>query len=385
MHFWSLFTSQSVAPGTYADQILQVTLPQLAFENPYLLDVMLGISSLHLQSLVTSTSADRQQTALYRANAFSGFREALPMVTTTKPGSWESALLTSIMLTMLCAKDFQLEEGDLHVLHWINLYRGLSSVISLGQFNQVMSSVVAPLFKRSLTDLKIEPVVPYNLYEMLQNISPGDPDFPHLSTYREILDYIGVLYASLIQDGNSPALQTRVVSWCSLIQFEGAMLARERRPRMLILLAHYLVFVKICSRDVWWMEGTGEGDISRIFRMVPPRYFHLLDLPRACATMENPADVVDLMLRWVSYYYFSWTHSGKREEDVLMFDIGPLMQVLREFSPRRSEGICMLWNGTRRKVSWIMISMSLWIPKRVRMLYRIHLRQKILRWMSRIW
>ena len=297
MHFWSLFTSQTVAPGHFANQILAVTLPQLAFENPYLMDVMLGVSSLHLQSLVTSSPSDRRQTSLYRANAFSGFREALPLVSPKVPGSWESALLTSIMLTMLTAKDFPLEEGDLHCLHWINLYRGLSTVIALGQFEQVMSSVVAPLFKRSLTDLKTEPVVPYSLYEMLQNVSPGDPDFPFLSTYRENLDYIGVLYASLIQDGNSAALQTRVVSWCSLVGTQGALLAKEKRPRMLILLAHYMVFVKICSRDVWWMEGTAEGDIARIFRMVPPRYFHLLELPRACAGLENVDDVVDMMLR----------------------------------------------------------------------------------------
>lgn len=296
MHFWSLFTSQAIAPGTYAIDLLQMTVPQIAFEHEYLLDCLLGISSLHLSTLSPNpTASDRQQIDRYRSRAFSKFRAALPTVDVNKPGSWESALLTSILLTMLCARDFPVEEGDLISLHWINLYRGLSAVIGIGKFGSVLARVVAPLFKRSLTDLKISPIVPYALYQMLDNIPSSDPDFSSIAEYRKTLDCLGVLYASLTQDGITAPFQTRVVSWCSLNGAEFARLAREKRPRALILMAHYMVFVK-CSKDIWWMVGVPDGDIQRIFKMVPVKFFPLLEIPRRALEIEDPLELRALML-----------------------------------------------------------------------------------------
>lgn len=77
---------------------------------------------------------------------------------------------------------------------------------------------------------------------------------------------------------------------------ESTMLAREKRPRMLVLLAHYMMFVRLASRSVWWMEGTSQGDITRIFKMVPPKYYHYLEVPKQTILTNNFEDVISLLL-----------------------------------------------------------------------------------------
>lgn len=277
--------------------VLQLTVPQLAFENEYLLNVLLGISSLHMQSLLPSSKEEKQATAVYRTNSFSGFRKALAVMDASKMQTWEAALITSILLTVLCARDYELADGDLIILNWLTLYRGLSSVVSIRGPEDVRISRVSPIFQRSLNNLEVPQMVPYSLHQMLENIPSSDPDFPYLSHYRTTLDILGVLYASLVQDGLSLAFRTRINGWCSLVTKDFVMLAKEKRPRALILLAYYMVFVKALTGKVWWVDGISNKDIERIFKMVSPKWFPLLEVPRLALEIEDAEGIKDLLLR----------------------------------------------------------------------------------------
>jgi hypothetical protein len=233
---------------------------------------------------------------IYRANAFAGFREALSKLDPSNPSEWQAALATSIMLTLLCAKDYEVEEGDLIAYRWAALYRGLSTVIQLGNFRTVMDSRIKPLFVRSFTDLKADPIVPYYLYEMIEFIDPADPDYPHLNGLKKVLNLLGVLYATLEQEGVSLSFGMRTISWPSTFGPEVVGALKAKGPRLTILMAHYMMFVK-CLKDVWWADGTADGDIGRVFRMLPPKWFPLLEYPRRALALKTQENLISLILR----------------------------------------------------------------------------------------
>jgi hypothetical protein len=295
MHHWSTTTWSKVAIGDGAHNMLQTTVPQLAFENEWLMNALLGLASLHKQHLVPDSQDTRRQTDIYRQKALSGFRKALPKITPATR-DYEAALVMAILLVVLCSRDYTLEDGELIIVQWLVLYRGLRAVINLTTFPKIAQMAVAPIFRRELSPLKLTPTVPTILVGMIRDIPPGDPDAIYLESYCEVLDSIGILYAGLQQDGLSPELYIRVVSWPSFGTHDFAKCAVEKRPRALIILSYYLLFVKLV-RGLWWIENFADREIGLISNYVGPKWRPFMEIPLQVATMTDDHEIAKLMLR----------------------------------------------------------------------------------------
>jgi hypothetical protein len=295
MHHWSTATYNTLLYGESQQNVMHVTVPQLAFENEFLLNGMLGIASLHMQYLLPNPEDYRKQTDIYRVKALNSFRQALTRLD-TKSRSYDAALVMSILLLVLCCKDNNPEEDELGIVNWLLLYRGLSSVITLRSFVAVQISEVAPIFRRQLTELKSTPEIPTVLLKMLEEITPLDIDYEGLEYYCHTLDTIGVLYASLRQDGLGPALYIRIITWGSFCKKEFADFARQRRPRVLVILAYYVVFMKLL-KGLWYLEGFADQQIRSIARILDPEWLPFLEVPLQAIQMTSEEEIASLMLR----------------------------------------------------------------------------------------
>ncbi len=294
MHQWSSMTSTSVAVGDGAHRTLQFVIPELAFENEFLMNGMLGIASLHVQSLVPNPEQVQKQTDIYRAKALSTFRRTLPRIPPFGR-EYEAALVMSILLVILCSKDYVLEEGELTVVNWFILYRGLSTIITMASFPKVTSMSVSPIFQREISELKITPVIPTVLMDMVRAIPADDADFEMLEDYCKILDALGMLYASLQQDGLGDGLFIRVVAWPSFSSHGFSKCASDYRPRALVILSYYMMFVKL-AKELWWMNGVSDRDIQGIAKMVGPKWLPFMMVPLQAVAMTDRDEIVKLML-----------------------------------------------------------------------------------------
>jgi len=295
MHLWSTSTWNTINVGSHSDHVLLLHAPQLGFENPFLLNCLLGIASLHMEHLNPGSTEIRQQTSLYRVRALNSFRESVGSLNPDSEG-WEASLIMAILLIVLCSKDYNTSDEDLTVINWLVLYRGLASIIQMKSWPQVQASKVSPLFRRELTPLQSVPVIPANLLKMAEEICPLDPDFEYLKDYCEALDALGILYAGLRQDGPNSLTLVRVVAWPSFTSMEFAKCAREKRPRTLIILAHYLVFLKLIT-DLWWLDGSSNFQIGMIRNMVGPEWLPYLDVPLQSTLLASPQEITALLLR----------------------------------------------------------------------------------------
>ncbi|RDW88057.1 hypothetical protein BP6252_00089 [Coleophoma cylindrospora] len=277
MHHYCLFTwnSLSVEDNPETNGVLRVRIPQLAFENEFLMNAILGTASLHMQTLVPDASKIRLQTDIYRDKAFRGFREILNHIT---PENYEAALIMSLMLVILVSKDYNTPDDD--------LLKGISGITG---------SSIGPVFRRSITELSATPMVPQLLLQMLASIDPLDPEYMYLEAYCMTLDSLGMLFASLQSDGLGPALTIRVITWPSYLREAFIAATKEMWPRALVITAWYLSFLKLVS-EVWWVESVPERDLRVILKILPAKWLSLVRLPAHALRSDDRVEIAKMML-----------------------------------------------------------------------------------------
>ena len=256
---------------------------------------MLGITSLHRQRLLPDAGNAQKQTDIYRIKTFSSFWKAVATVAPDSP-IYEAVLITALLLVVLCSRDYKSDDGELTVVRWFLLFRGLKAVIELRSFGGILGISVSPVFRRENTELKTVPLIPAVLMKMLASIHPLDQDYAELPLYCESLDAMGILYASLRKDGVGANLSIRVISWPSFGSDRFVQLAKENRPRALVLLALYLVFVKLV-KGLWWTEGISDHEITTISNIVGPKYASYMEVPLQAAQTTNLDDIAALLLK----------------------------------------------------------------------------------------
>jgi hypothetical protein len=237
---------------------------------------------------------NQKQTSNYRSKALLGFRAAIASAD-KKQFNWEAGLIMSILLLALCSKDNIHGESGFTIVNWVVLYRGLSAVITLKSYDAIQSTGVKPIFRRELRELRFAPVIPRNLVRLLEGIAPSDSDFQYLEPYCKVLDAFGILYGSLSQDGVAPELWVRVISWPSYVSQEFTNCAVEKRPRALIILAHYLCFIKLIQ-GLWWVDDMPDAEIKAILKLIGDQWLPFMAIPLAVMEETNKEEIGRMLL-----------------------------------------------------------------------------------------
>jgi hypothetical protein len=287
------YNSFSIETGrsTVIDNVLKVKLVEYAFQSPFLMHCVMGLSAAHLQHLKQDVSP--QRAVAYRARAFEGYRQAIQMA---KPKDHPALLACSLLMTALSSQMFREPDGKpLYIIDWMQLWRGIGVIVELISPQSIVESGLAVLFYRPPMDLeKCSRYIPNNLLFMVTSIAPGDDDYEYQNIYYEALQYLGSLYMEL-EKGFSPILDLRVVTFFTFIPKSFIPLARDLRPRALILLAHYAAFAKL-NQKIWWMDGIANREIPYICNMLGDEWEHLLRIPRKVTLTENKVEIATIII-----------------------------------------------------------------------------------------
>ena len=287
------FNSFSIEAGRSAviDDILTVKIPQHAFANPFLMNSLLGLAALQLQNSQEGVPAARA--IAYRARAFEGYRAAIEEA---KPETYPALLASSLLLCALASQSFREDDcKPLYIIDWMIVWRGIGLIVSLITPQALFESGMTMLFIRPSIDLDAAALqIPNNLLFMLSSIKKDDEDYPDVSVYYDTLKYLGSLYLEL-QSGFSGILDLRVITWFTFLPKGFVELARLRRPRALVVIAHYLAFVKLCQ-GLWWMRGISGREIRNIQNYLGDGWAPLLRLPRKSLYVEDRVELAQLIL-----------------------------------------------------------------------------------------
>ncbi|KAI0007947.1 hypothetical protein F4779DRAFT_642298 [Xylariaceae sp. FL0662B] len=283
------------------DHALQVKVVEYAFQSPFLMDCLMGLSALHLQSLNQPIPPQRALT--YRAKAFEGYRDAIERA---KPADFPALIACSLLMAALSSQTFREPDGGfLYIIDWMQIWRGISLIFDIVSPQRLQESGLAMLFYRPPVDLeKSVSYIPNHLLFMIASIGPNDSDYEHQQTYYDTLKYLGSLYVEMKEHGFSPIMDLRIITFFTFIPRPFIPLARELRPRALVILAHFLCFVKLVNPAIWWMRGIADREIPQICQEVGDEWAHLLRVPRMVLQAKDKLDIAKLIID-----SFSWSVS----------------------------------------------------------------------------
>ena len=292
--------STSNGGATIIDQTLKTQVVEQALASPFLLDCVLGLTAMHLKFLGQDAAAAAapavSKLALYRARAFEGYRAA---VQRADPRTFPSLVVCSLMICALSSDMFRGDDArPLYIVDWITVWRGIGLMINLTTPRALTQSGVGALFLRPPIDLNTSALhVPSNLLFMVSSLKPADPDYAHAATYYDTLKYLGSLYKELATTGFGPVLDIRIITFFTFLPFEFVDLARQRRPRALVIIAHHLVFMRVV-RKTWWLAGIPEQELPAICDQLLPRHHWdpYLRVPRAAIRIREPTEVARLLI-----------------------------------------------------------------------------------------
>ncbi|ETS79477.1 hypothetical protein PFICI_09330 [Pestalotiopsis fici W106-1] len=274
------------------DTVLRVTIPQLAFESPFLMQTLMGLSALHFRILKQPVPPEKA--AKYRARAFEGYRTSIELA---RPQDYPALLAGSLLICALASEMFrEPETKPLYIIDWLVVWRGIGLIVDLISPSTIAESGLAALFFRPPINLnKSQRWIPNNLLYMVEAIQPGDDDYEHKQIYYEVLRYLGSLYQEL-ETGFSPLMDLRVITFFTFLPRTFIPLAQQHRPRALIIIAHYCAFTKQ-NLGPWWMKDIGDRQIREICEEVGEVWEPLLRVPLKVTTLTDRVEVAKAILQ----------------------------------------------------------------------------------------
>ena len=286
--FYSQSTFKSFAadsgPVDTVNHVLKVKLVEHAYANPFLMNTVLSLTSLHLQHVgIDDLNVPRAQALVYRARAFETYRKAIEEA---NPSTFPALVACALFLCGLTSQVFRDEEDykPLYIIDWINVWQGVGLIIQMTSAEMVHNSGLQTIFYRPLIDLNAAAAhIPNSLIFMVASVKEGDPDYRDNPVYYNILRYLGSLYQEL-KNGFSDVLFMRILTFFSYMPKSFILLARKRRPRALVIIAYYLVWSKMVP--VWWFRGV-DRDLPHIIEMLGPEWDPLLRVPKQAVGIEG--------------------------------------------------------------------------------------------------
>ncbi|KAM7209555.1 hypothetical protein V8F20_000293 [Naviculisporaceae sp. PSN 640] len=301
------------------EYVLRNKVLEYAITSPFLMDCVLALTSMHMDHLrLKDLAIPRTKSILYRARAFEGYRKA---VEAGEPSTYPALVCCSLLLCALSSQMFLIEDravSRLYILNWIIVWRGIGMVLNLTTPKTLGESGLKDLFMRPPINLDLSAMhIPSNLLFMVSSIKPTDPDFSHVEVYYTTLKYLGSLYKELKENGFSPILDLRIITFYTFAPSEFVDLARKKRPRALVIIAHHLAFLKM-AKSIWWTAGICDGQIRDVCEYLGDKerdrdkdeWRSLLTVPWAATKMTESEDIGRLLLD-----NHAWEPNGEKKTD----------------------------------------------------------------------
>ncbi|KAJ6440829.1 C6 zinc finger domain-containingprotein [Purpureocillium lavendulum] len=287
------------------EDIMRTTVVQYAFSSPFLMDSLLGLASLHQQTLLVEHN--QRRAIAYRARAFQGYRDVFNAPT----GKDRAAMLAnSLLLVALASENFRdLYAPKCYIVNWMVVWRGIGMLIDRMGPEEVKASGLERLFYRPQIDLGLSAAdIPSHLVTMIENIKENDLEYEHVPLYYRALKFLGSLFQNLRLGGFGAVMRLRIITWLTFLPEDFVKCVQKMLPRALVIMAHYAPFLKLMS-GVWWLKGVGNRSLHDLVDHLGPRWGHVLTMPQNAIREEDELKIARIILgnpRW-----FSETPAGR--------------------------------------------------------------------------
>lgn len=280
---------------TFGDDALwRDRVPILAFENPYVLHLLLAISALHITRLPRIPS---DEVAKYEQLAEDHFAVALPQVTALLPEiTSENCSALYIATVLVCNYSFAKPPADGHLLvvadnnevSWWTLFRGVRFVVEKFTLEAIFSNHLGPLARENKTKIPPPPgqsgYIPWEAY--LERLITLTSAHPHSvgglmeTLCQGLVDCFREVFGTSAEPRAITHGKTHVViRWLWILDDEFADEIKRRNPVAMLLLAYFTVILQTLD-CYWFMKGWAVHVLSGIENRLDSAFSEWISWPK---------------------------------------------------------------------------------------------------------
>ncbi|KAF4446541.1 Sterol uptake control protein 2 [Fusarium austroafricanum] len=282
----------TVSSLTFGDDIMWCDkVPRLAFDNHYVLHLMLALSALHLARVRAIEAIKYEQLAEQH------YSIALPHVTNLLPQiKRENCSALYIATVLICNYAFAKPPKEGHLLvqnsgtetAWWNLFRGVRFVIETMGLPAIFSGPIGPFPPENTSN--VPPPVGREGYlawekplaelrTMIHNSqSSGLPNLVEI--YEALVFCFGDVFGTAEHPQSITHGKMHVVMrWLWFLEDDFTKQVEKLNPQVLVLLAYFSVLVQTLE-CFWYMRGWGYRILESITEQLDPRYAAWISWPR---------------------------------------------------------------------------------------------------------
>ncbi len=290
-----------------------------AFDHPYLLNAILAITALYLwtcevQQLPESRTVQIPKafrhvdfSQLHRAYLNLAISEERDALSSLGPSNSDAVGLTSILLsimsTCLLSDTPTSDENEYFPpIQWLTLAGAIQTVFQAaipflpeGAMMLYLRASREPNFRDKSLLFDPNNVMPFARVLDFEDseqpfVNQAETEPTTYEAYRSALAVIGSIYNAARAGEPEHYLCMRVVAFGPLVPKSFVRLLAQKRPRAMVILAHYMVFVRYVD-SYWWFKGRAEKEILGIQRSLPEKWQWALRWPLAVLSSPEYAKV----------------------------------------------------------------------------------------------
>ncbi|KZF26555.1 hypothetical protein L228DRAFT_257970 [Xylona heveae TC161] len=319
LHHFSVSTCYTISRKPELVTLWRVTIPQLAFSQPFLMRGLLAISALHLARLRPSRSETYlSQAALHQDSALRAARRAMSRVTQDNC----NALLAFSILVVMFAFARPREPDSLILIgsmehgtaEWLLLLRGVHSIL-LSAWEHLENGVLSALFRvtayfpnrhdehgngglpSTSASASVSAPAPglaqaahwtpeldplAELLDLVKAEQEGEEEEEEgpeekeekerqFQVYAHTIEELGKVFSLMHDSHTSMSDIMRTFIWPNRIPQGYISLLSARKQQALAIFAYYCVPLKNLEL-YWWMEGWSTHLLSTIYRLLDERH-----------------------------------------------------------------------------------------------------------------
>lgn len=267
----------------------RVHISKLAFKHPYIAQLILAFSALHL----AREDRSREDACMTRSNALESAGITGMMDVLSKDGNSEAGPLW-VASMMLCFCSFgkgprpgqYLLYSDDREPEWLGLLQGVKTILETSP-GAIASVVPVTDFEKEPTEpMSPEQIVPglgKALDDLRSSVDAFKAEDPSFEKYIHPLDELRICFGGVferrIESNTIKTCAHLVYAWLYRLKEDYLATLQDKRPMALVILAHYLVLLSQLD-GYWYLHGWVTHIMDAIRRQLHPAYQQWLQWPQ---------------------------------------------------------------------------------------------------------
>ncbi|MCJ1228109.1 hypothetical protein MMC12_004770 [Toensbergia leucococca] len=263
--------------------------PQMAFDQEYLLHAMLCTAAFHLRKLNPLDPTLITAAHHHLDKAISKYRTALPTLNKSNLDSLCAAgmmMTTQVRLAMRTySKDYTLP------IQWLNMGQGVRALFNAADGIADESFLIKYIQAEPSIDLCELASPEFNPKEnrckfsvLLKGLPAEDKD---TLAYETTLRCVDLIYRAILRQEPEDYVRRKLSGTIAIIPIRFTDLLSQQDPRAMAILAHWYACTKFVD-NIWWLQGAAEYEVRGILNLMPTSWLWAMEWPLKVIASEDP-------------------------------------------------------------------------------------------------